>query len=270
MTLSTTSVDFTEATFNYGTYESKYMSARKRWLQICIVLFLLSFFFSLSYLEWRLQDHGRLSVVYMAKHYRISICIFTALHLILFFSCVALFSSVSVCCHLCLCLCLFSSLLNAICNVWLCVRVSFFLAQQTLPCVHSKRSRVRRQNARGFCEAVVLPTHTERFGSTHGSAFSVQFLFCSLSLPSISLPTCLRLFSSILVCLCFCCLSSFCQNILSLYSLPFLFLSSDLSSLTTTMGACLVGSFLHRVLICLDDQSAWALAHSLSGEHIRI
>ena len=205
------------------------------------------------------------------------------------FTCLSLSSHVCLCGCGCVCVC---------CCVWLCVLlwcVSFFFSCtekrsrvfvqnasvctfKTLPCVRSKRSRVYVQNARGHIGHGVLNVHTgafstytwKRFERTHGSV--------SLFSSRVSLLSCLPL--SLL----FSCLSSLLIRLsislslsllvsLCLLSAPlsfFLSLSFSSLSITMTMIARPVRSLCTHSPILPDRQSAWTLAQSLSGEHVRI
>ena len=113
--------------------------------------------------------------------------------------------------------------------------------------VHSKRSRAYRQNASVLCDTgVCFFKYTRgRFERTHGSVSGRLSLALPL-LMSISLLMCLRLFSPLLVCLCFFCLSLYLVKTspfsAHLSFFLFLLLALFLFSMTMTMSTLLVGS----------------------------
>ena len=165
------------------------------------------------------------------------------------FSCLSLSShvflplhmSVSVVVGVCVLLCV---VLGCACCCGVCVS-SCLALKKKLPCVRSKRSRVYFQN--------------ERFERTHGSV-------------SLFSPSCLSLLIRLSFSLSLSLLVSLCllsARLSFFLSLSFSALSITLS-ITMTLIARPVGSLCTHGSILPDRQSAWTLAESLSGEHVRI
>ena len=153
-----------------------------------------------------------------------------------------------------------------------CVYVCAFLLVlhskhfKTLPCVRSRRSRVYFQNARHIGYGRFEGTHGSVFERSHGNSRSLALHLSLSSRVSLSLSlfthvalsskTSLSLFLSLSLSLC----SSL---FLSLFSL-----NNSLNNNDTDRSSSWLS--LYTTLTCPECQSAWALAHSLSGEHVRI
>ena len=180
----------------------------------------------------------------------LSLSLSLSLHNSVSFSSVSLFSSGSL--FTCL------SLVGVCGCVWVCVSSCLALKNapvctfKTLLCVLSKRPC---HMGRGRFEC----TH-EKFLNVHTGASR------RLSLPRppsllVSLSSCVSLFSHVS-------LSSH-TSLSLLISLSFFSLSITLST-TMTLIARPLGSLCTHGPTLPEGQSAWALAHSLSGEHVRI
>ena len=105
------------------------------------------------------------------------------------------FSLFSMTMAMCLCVLWCCVVLRVVVVVSCCLCARFVLALKTTLCVHSKRSRVCRQNARVTLDTVVLRAHSVL--SVHTGASRADCLSLSLSLCS-SLSLSSLLFSSLL------------------------------------------------------------------------
>ena len=122
---------------------------------------------------------------------------------------------------------------------------------KTLPCVLAKRAHV--EHMRAFC----LYTR-RRFEPTHGDVLNLHTGSLSLSSPSLFLSSFL-LFS----------LPSYFSRSLSLLSSLLSSLSATMTMITRPVGSLSLSLCKHGSDLP-ECQSAWSVAHSLLGEHVRI